>query len=49
MLVMTGGRERTENEYRELLSGADLHIDSVTALTSAESVIAARPATFGSH
>lgn len=43
MLVMTGGRERTEAQYRALLEGAGFTLDSVTATSTVLSVIEARP------
>jgi hypothetical protein len=41
MLVMTGGRERTEAEYRALLAAADLNLSKVIATQSEMSVLEA--------
>jgi hypothetical protein len=49
MLVMTGGRERTDEEYRALLHAADLQIESITPLPDAESVVIAAPRPSGSR
>ena len=44
MLVMTGGRERTEAEFRGLLEASGLRIERiVTAAPTAFSVIEALP------
>jgi O-methyltransferase domain len=43
MLVMTGGRERTEAQYRALLNSASFEMTSVVATDTALSVIEARP------
>ena len=43
MLVGTGGRERTETEYRAILDAADLRITRLQLLTSAYSVLEAKP------
>lgn len=43
MLVMTGGRERTEAEFRRLLEAAGLRVARVVATPSALSVIEAVP------
>ena len=43
MLVGTGGRERTETQYRELLDAAKLRITRLLALGDPYSVIAAAP------
>lgn len=44
MLVMTGGRERTETEYRELLKKAGFELTRVVATKSLVSVVEAVPA-----
>ena len=44
MLVMTGGQERTEAEYRELLAKADLRLTRVVRTTSPVSIVEAVPA-----
>jgi hypothetical protein len=44
MLVLVGGRERTEAEYRALLAAAGLALRRVLPATSAASVIEAVPA-----
>lgn len=44
MLVNTGGRERTEAEYRELLEAAGLRVARILATPSAMRVIEALPA-----
>ena len=44
MMVMTGGRERTKNEYRDLLAAAGFHLDQVVGTRSPFSVIEASPA-----
>jgi hypothetical protein len=41
MLVMTGGRERTEAEYRALLAAADLNLSKVITTQSEMSVLEA--------
>lgn len=41
MLVMTGGRERTEAEYRTLLAAADLNLTGIIATQSEMSVLEA--------
>lgn len=43
MLVMTGGRERTEMQYRTLLKTAGFTMTSITATDTALSIIEARP------
>lgn len=43
MLVMTGGRERTEEEYRELLERCGLRLDRVIDTGTAVSVLQATP------
>jgi len=42
MLVNTGGCERTEGEYRELLDAADLRVEQIVATPAAFSIIDAR-------
>jgi hypothetical protein len=44
MMVMTGGNERTENEYRDLLADAGFRLDQVVGTKSPFSVIEASPA-----
>jgi hypothetical protein len=44
MLVMTGGRERTEEEFRALLAAADFRLTRVVPTPSPVSVIEAVPA-----
>ena len=39
MLVMTGGRERTENEYRRLLEASGFKLTSIIPTESPMSVI----------
>jgi O-methyltransferase domain/Dimerisation domain len=43
MLVLTGGRERTENEYRALLAAADFELTRVIHTDAPRSVIEALP------
>lgn len=43
MLVLTGGHERTENEYRALLAAADLELTRIIPTGVPRSVIEARP------
>jgi L-alanine-DL-glutamate epimerase-like enolase superfamily enzyme len=43
MLVLTGGRERTEDEYRELLAAADFELTKVIPTDAPRSVIEAVP------
>jgi hypothetical protein len=43
MMVMTGGAERTEGEYRELLAKSRFRMDRVSATRSPFSVIEATP------
>lgn len=43
MLVVTGGRQRTEIEYRTLLGLADLRLTKIIATESGESIIEAAP------
>ena len=42
MLVLTGGRERTVEEYQELLSDAGLELTRVVPTASVTSVLEAR-------
>jgi hypothetical protein len=44
MLVMAGGRERTEAEYRDLLSAAGFRLERIVPTPSPLSVIEGRPA-----
>lgn len=44
MMVMTGGRERTEGEFRRLLEEAGLEMTRVVPTTTLTSIIEARPA-----
>lgn len=43
MLVSAGGRERTEEEWRALLAGADLDLTAATRATAGKHVIEAAP------
>ena len=43
MLVMTGGRERTREEFSALFSAADLRLAAVTPTATLLSVIEAAP------
>jgi hypothetical protein len=43
MLVVFGGRERTESEYRSLLAGADFDVTRIVETSGPTSVIEARP------
>jgi hypothetical protein len=43
MLVLPGGIERTEDEYRLLLEQADFQLNSITATASVISVVEAKP------
>jgi hypothetical protein len=43
MLVMAGGRERTEEEFRKLFAGAGFNVTRIIATKSPLSVIEARP------
>jgi hypothetical protein len=43
MLVLPGGIERTEEEYRVLLREAGFHLSSVTPTTSAVSIVEGKP------
>jgi len=44
MLVMLGGKERTEAEFRELLRAAGFNLNRVAPLTERRSIVEARPA-----
>jgi len=43
MLVSAGGRERTEDEWRDLLAAADLELTAVTRAAPTRHVIEAMP------
>jgi hypothetical protein len=43
MLVLPGGIERTEEEYRVLLEEAGFQLSSVTPTTSAVSIVEGKP------
>jgi hypothetical protein len=43
MLVLPGGIERTEDEYRFLLEQADFQLNSITPTASVISVVEAKP------
>jgi O-methyltransferase domain len=43
LLVMSGGRERGEDQYRQLLDSAGWQLDEVTLLPSGQSLLSARP------
>jgi len=43
MLVYSGGRERTEQEYRDLLESADFSLARIIATSSTVSIIEAVP------
>jgi hypothetical protein len=43
MLVMTGGKERTAEEYRQLLARAGFRMNEVIATSSDSSIIEALP------
>jgi len=43
MLVLTGGRERTEREYRTLLTGAGFSVEQIIAASGETSIIVAKP------
>jgi hypothetical protein len=45
MLLIAGGRERTEGEYRALLERSGLHLDRIIDTATAVSVLEATPAT----
>lgn len=47
MMISTGGRERSEADFRDLLAPAGLRLDSVVRTTSAMSVLEAVPAEGG--
>jgi hypothetical protein len=42
MLLIPGGRERTEGEYRELFGNAGFEITRILSMKAAERVIVAR-------
>jgi hypothetical protein len=44
MLVMTGGRERTEAEHRALLTKAGLRLSRIVPVTPSTSIVEAVPA-----
>jgi hypothetical protein len=44
MLVMTGGRERTEEEFRELMAGSGFRLTRVVSTESPFSVVEGQPA-----
>ena len=44
MLVVLGGRERTEAEYRDLLSAGGFRLDRIVPTPSLASVVEAVPA-----
>jgi hypothetical protein len=44
MLVMTGGRERAEDEYRALLAASGFRLDQVLPAHSSTSIVEASPA-----
>ena len=44
MLVRTGGRERTEAEYRAFLAAADLRLEQVIPTDAPVSLVEAAPA-----
>jgi hypothetical protein len=41
MLVMSGGRERTRGQYRQLLGSAGWQLTGVTPLPSGQSILSA--------
>jgi hypothetical protein len=43
MLVMTGGRERTVDEYQRLLEAGGFRLEQVTDTDCPESILEARP------
>jgi hypothetical protein len=43
MLLIPGGKERTENEYRALYTAAGFRLTSITPTASEVSVIEGRP------
>jgi len=43
MLLMPGGRERTEPEWRELLTRAGFDITRIVPMKAAESIIEGKP------
>jgi O-methyltransferase domain len=42
MLAITGGRERTEKEYRELLSAAGFELDELIQTSGSFSILGAK-------
>ena len=44
MLLITGGRERTHEQYRRLLAEAGFRIDAIAPTAAGTDVISARPA-----
>ena len=44
MLVIPGGKERSEQEYRELLERGGFHLERIVPTSTDISVIEARPA-----
>jgi hypothetical protein len=44
LLVMSGGRERTLDQFRQLLGPAGWSLDTVAALPGGQSVLSARAA-----
>jgi hypothetical protein len=44
MLVLTGGKERTEEEFRELLTGSGFRLNRVLPTPAGVSIIEAMPA-----
>jgi hypothetical protein len=47
MLVMSGGRERTEAEYRRLLENGGFQLTGITPTVASVSVIEGIPSGFG--
>ncbi|XKK40042.1 hypothetical protein HFP72_04460 [Nocardiopsis sp. ARC36] len=43
MLVLSGGRERTDEQFAELLAGADLELRRVVPTSSPHSLVEAVP------
>jgi len=43
MMVLTGGRERTATEYRQLLEKADLELEQIVPTTAGPSLVVGRP------
>jgi len=44
MLAVTGGRERTTDEYRKLFAGAGLELKTVSPLRTGHSLLQVTPA-----